>query len=843
MTTINPDQWLRIKQALNQVLDAPRSDRRDAVQRACDGDEDLRCHVEILLSHFESNDSFLDPNDWSEQASTGVELESAVLPADRRIGRYRVAELIGRGGMGLVFRARQEDPPRDVAIKILHPLLSSKPLASRFRQETRALARLQHPGIAQIFEAGTYQSPLGGLSYFTIELVEGDPITQWARSQSLTINDKLILILEICDAIQHAHQRAVIHRDLKPANIIVNADGRAKVLDFGIARLLDEPGPRLTRLTEHRQLLGTLPYMSPEQLAGDVDADVRGDVYSLGVIGYELLAGRTPHDVEGKSLAAALGALEEPPTPLGSIDRSFRGDLEFIFDRALARHPEKRYASVADLKSDLERYLSMQPVMARPAGSIYRLRKFARRNLVATVIGLALALLAIIVTVTIVGARIKASRAEEFAIAEMTRIDEVGRFFTHTILGLGPEGAIDPRVIVREQFDRIFNEIDSPLVDHPVLKSQICDELGRRSLSFGFFDQAQEQLTHAVELRSASPKSQDALLGKSLLQLGWVLNYKREFSQAEPLFREALRIAQQTHGDEHGDVAAALCGIGWSLIYRCDSEDPLPMLERSLGMRQRLLESGDPQIAESFYALGTYHYEAGDYAVAEEDFRKSLEILRRSDPPRPMEHVRAVKNLGDCMLMLGRVRECRPLMDEAGTIAASLFHGNHPERDAFSAPIVKLIREEPRAKDVEAMFIATMTLMEQRFGQDRYRLLKSVDLLAQRLCQIGRIDEAEMLHREAVAQYRSQIGALDPALVIWQGHLAAVHMARGDYEKAEALLREVVHLTSECSGAYHMHHPQARARLDECLQAQKTVDGHARPSSDTASPVAEQQNR
>ncbi|MCI0676811.1 MAG: tetratricopeptide repeat protein, partial [Phycisphaerales bacterium] len=168
---------------------------------------------------------------------------------------------------------------------------------------------------------------------------------------------------------------------------------------------------------------------------------------------------------------------------------------------------------------------------------------------------------------------------------------------------------------------------------------------------------------------------------------------------------------------------------------------------------------------------------------------------------------------------------------------------NHPERDAFSAPIIKLIREEPRARDVEAMFIATMTLMEQRFGQDRYRLLKSVDLLAQRLCQIGRIDEAEMLHREAVAQYRSQIGALDPALVMWQGHLAAVYVARGEHQKAEPLLREILYLTAECSGAYRMHHPMARAELDECLQAQKSVDGHARPSSDTASPVSEHQNR
>lgn len=352
------------------------------------------------------------------------------------IGRYRILGLIGEGGMGTVYEAEQEHPRRTVALKIIKLGMASPSLLRRFEQESQALGRLQHPGIAQIFEAGTVDTGFGPQPYFAMEFIRGRSLQDYCESNHLNIKQRLEIIVKICDAVQHAHQRGLIHRDLKPGNILVDDAGQPKVLDFGVARVTDSDA-RATQRTDLGQLVGTLAYMSPEQaLADPLDIDTRSDVYSVGVILYELLAGRLPYTL-GKNLHDAIQVIrEQEPTPLSAANRAFRGDIETIVAKALEKDRTRRYASAAELAADIQRYLNNEPIVARRPSATYQLLKFARRHraLVAGTAAVFLVLVSGIITSTWLLARAtkdrdRALRAEGLANekereAAQARVDE-----------------------------------------------------------------------------------------------------------------------------------------------------------------------------------------------------------------------------------------------------------------------------------------------------------------------------------------------------------------------------------------------------------------------------------
>jgi WD40 repeat protein/predicted Ser/Thr protein kinase len=312
-----------------------------------------------------------------------------------RIGHYRVVRLLGEGGMGAVYEAEQENPRRCVALKVIRPGLVSPALLKRFTHEAQILGRLHHPGIAQIYEAGVAED---GQPFFALELIRGEALDANVRRHALDPAARLGLLARVCDAVQHAHEHGVIHRDLKPGNILVEESGQPKVLDFGVARATDADLLTSTGHTRTGQLVGTLSYMSPEQVAADPGAvDQRSDVYALGVILFELLAGRLPYLLEHLPLPEAARVIQEQePSRLGSLDTRFRGDVETIVAKALEKDKARRYASAGELAADIRRHLSQQPIRARPASALYQLRKFARRHmgLVAAVLGIGLALAA-----------------------------------------------------------------------------------------------------------------------------------------------------------------------------------------------------------------------------------------------------------------------------------------------------------------------------------------------------------------------------------------------------------------------------------------------------------------
>ncbi len=355
-------------------------------------------------------------------------VSAAIDQMGRRIAHYHVKRTIATGGMGTVYEATQESPHRTVAIKVMRDGVTSARALRRFEYESQVLARLHHPGIAHVYEAGWHDDGEQRVPYFAMEYIpNARSILKYANQKRLSTRERIVLFTKVCEGVHHGHQRGVIHRDLKPGNILIDAQKQVKVIDFGVARATDADMSVTTLHTSVGEMVGTLKYMSPEQCQADPnDLDIRSDIYSLGVVLYELLSGKLPYDLQVTPMAFAAQVIcEEPPTRLSSLDRSLRGDLETIVEKALEKDRRRRYQSALALAEDLQRYLSDEPILARPPGTVYRLRKlFRRRRVSVALTGL---VLAIAVYATVREVRTYGLRQEQERLAWMLEVN-VGLF-------------------------------------------------------------------------------------------------------------------------------------------------------------------------------------------------------------------------------------------------------------------------------------------------------------------------------------------------------------------------------------------------------------------------------
>ncbi|TVQ52610.1 MAG: serine/threonine protein kinase [Phycisphaerales bacterium] len=395
MSTREPDVLGEAMQIFADIYDRPTEERQAEIAQRCAGRPDLQREVESLLRQHD------EPKMLREEelekclqdaigSASGRPVEDGVIetPSIARIGRYRIIRLIGAGGMGAVYEAEQERPRRRVAIKLIRPGWVTDALLKRFEREAHVLGQLDHPGIAQIYEADTAEAQddqgrsLGRQPFFAMELVHGHSLHEYLERTRPSTSERLDLVRRIAEAVHHAHQKGIVHRDLKPNNILVTEEGRPKILDFGVARLTEHDAQVTTLQTQSGELVGTLAYMSPEQIAGDSRAvDTRADVYALGVILYEVLSERLPLDVTRCSLPEATRLIRDVDPPrLSSINTRFRGDIDTIVSKAIEKEVDRRYASASALAADLQRTLRDEPIAARPPSTAYQLRKFARRN-------------------------------------------------------------------------------------------------------------------------------------------------------------------------------------------------------------------------------------------------------------------------------------------------------------------------------------------------------------------------------------------------------------------------------------------------------------------------------
>lgn len=751
------DHWQIIEHIFNSALECESSQRAAFVEQACGGDESLRREVESLLEQAQNTGSFLEAPAM-EVAARNLASEPGIRSHPTTIGRYRIVRLLGEGGMGTVYEAEQEDPRRRVALKVIKLGLATPDRLRRFRRESQALARLQHPGIAQIYESNTADTGFGLQPYFAMEFIRGLPLKEYAAVHRLDTRQRLVLMAKICEAVQHAHQRGLIHRDLKPGNILVDETGQPKILDFGVARITEEDGQegdeQATMQTGLGQVVGTLAYMSPEQVLGQpLEVDTRSDVYSLGVILYELMSGRLPYQVSHRQLPEAVQTiLEEEPASLSSINRTYRGDIETLARKALEKDKARRYESVADLVADIQRYLADEPILARPPSAAYQLGKFARRHrgLMAGVAAVFIVLLAGIVVTTSMAVRASRAEAEARAVNEFLQNDVLAQAGAST--QGSPGTPPDPDLKVRTALDRAAAGIAQRFDKQPLVEASIRQTIGNAYVDLGIYPEAEKHLQRALQLRRGLLAEDRPDMLSIMSDLAWLYRNEGKFAQAELLAGQVLAISQRTLGRTDPDTLRAMNNLGLLYRYEGKPKEAEQLFDQVLQMRPLTSGPVDPATAFAMNNLGFVYQVEGKYKQAETILSKVVEIGRRVSGPEHPRTLYATDNLA-----IAYYRQ----------------------------------KEYPQA---ESLFAKNLEIRRRVLGEEHPDTLDTMNNLGATYRAEGKWAQAEVLLSKVLDAKRRVLGEENPSTLLSMLNVAVVYRYKGEYSKAEPLMVRAVDL-------------------------------------------------
>jgi len=799
---VNPEQFARLREILLTLPRLAQAERNAYIAEACGGDRDLEQQVFQIIDKKAPEPQILELGALDKLLQSAIDpglVDDQVYPMPTRIGHYDILAVLGEGGMGVVFRALQREPVRrEVALKLVRAGAGSPQILQRFEMERRTLASMEHPHIATLLDVGADRD---GTPYFVMELVRGVPITEFCKQECFSLKQRVELFRVVCLAVQHAHQKGIIHRDLKPSNILVSLQDDApypKLIDFGVARALHDSEEDLAGLTREGQVIGTREYMSPEQAEGQVAAlDTRSDVFSLGAVLCELVTGEFP-------LPRKLGGQK---TTSGRVDR----DLQTIMLKALEEQPDHRYTSAGALAEDLERYLTNQPIVARPPSALYQLRKLiARHRTVAAVV--------VVLPVLLAAWAITMSALRNRTIIEARKVEEISGFLQGMLHANHIEGG-GRDVKLADVLAACAGRIDE-LGDQPEVQATLRQTFGESYRTLGLHDEAEAHLRDALATYRQGGSKYDADRATILEKLSEVLRAKGKLAEPESLLRRSLDLRLSMKDTPPQYIARSMNLLARTLASLGRADEAEPFYRQGLEHRIQALGDTSEAVASSRNDLAAFLWRQSRYAEAAPLYRAALDTYLRIHGERHTDVASMIDNLGLLLRDTGKLHEAESLHAKAFGIREELLGGEHQLVAVSCVNLGACLESQERYDEAVSLSRRAVDILKTVFGDEHAWTANALHALGRQLAACGAYPEAERFGQEALEIRRRILPPEHPATKASKVIYASILLDGGRAEEAERHLIDVLPRLQEALPATSWKIGQAQNLLGRCMAAQ-----------------------